>query len=73
MSVHASIVKDLGTRFEQQVVELAREVLGAVSDPDLEDRLAKEIGEMVLVAPGFTIRGGTNEILRTVISRSILR
>lgn len=73
MSVHASIVKDLGTRFEQQVVELAREVLGAVLDPDLEDRLAKEIGEMVLVAPGFTIRGGTNEILRTVISRSILR
>lgn len=73
VAVQAAIVKDLGTQFEQQVVELARNVLGAVEDPSAEARLRKEIGQMALVAPGYTIRGGTNEILRTIISRSMLR
>jgi alkylation response protein AidB-like acyl-CoA dehydrogenase len=73
VTVQAAIVKDLGTKFEQQVVELARHLLGAGLEPEAESRLTKQIGDMVLVAPGYTIRGGTNEILRTIISRSMLR
>jgi alkylation response protein AidB-like acyl-CoA dehydrogenase len=72
-ATEAAVVKDLGTAFEQQVLELGRTALdGAIEAGDAAE-LAAELAELVLVAPGFTIRGGSTEILRTVISRGLLR
>ncbi|TXK38957.1 acyl-CoA dehydrogenase family protein [Nonomuraea sp. C10] len=64
----AAMLKDLGTTLEREVNELARTLLDTSVDPGApgaEGLLAQGI----LAAPGFTIRGGTTEVLRTVISR----
>lgn len=63
-AVEAAVVKDLGTRFERDVVESARDLAGA----DRLDGLAQAVGS----APGFTLRGGTSEILRGVVARGLL-
>jgi alkylation response protein AidB-like acyl-CoA dehydrogenase len=73
----AAVVKDLGTRFEQEVVEMARQFVRVPLPDDrtsgrLSD-LAAAVADVVLVAPGFTIRGGTTQILRTVIARELIR
>jgi alkylation response protein AidB-like acyl-CoA dehydrogenase len=70
--VEASMTKDLGTHFEQEVVAVISDLAGAigrVASPRLLDGL---IAEATLMAPAYTIRGGTTEILRGVISRAVV-
>ncbi|MDQ0381364.1 acyl-CoA dehydrogenase family protein [Amycolatopsis thermophila] len=64
----AAMLKDLGTTFEGDVNELAREVLAIEPDPAASGA-AGLLAEGVLAAPGFTIRGGTTEVLRVIIAR----
>jgi hypothetical protein len=65
------MVKEMGTRFEQDVVNA---VLGLIDfEPNLVDR---SVFEQVLVlatltAASFTLRGGTNEILRGVAAKGL--
>ncbi len=68
-NAEAAVVKDLGTKFEQESVRVVRDVVSAerLSDPALLALLANA----QLSAPSFTIRGGANEILRGVIARAI--
>jgi alkylation response protein AidB-like acyl-CoA dehydrogenase len=65
--VSAAIVKVLGTTTEGDVADHAGALLGEQQDGAL--RAAAEQG--LLQRPGFTIRGGTNEILRGVIARGL--
>ena len=74
--VEAAIVKDVGTRFEAEVAETLRRALplepvagdgGGVNAPSLEAAL----GATLLGLPSFTLRGGTNEILRSIIARGL--
>lgn len=68
-NLSSAIVKDLGTLFEKDVIETARTVAVPV---DSEDDVFRELyREARLAAPGFTLRGGTNEILRIVIAKEI--
>ncbi|RYY29094.1 MAG: acyl-CoA dehydrogenase [Sphingomonadales bacterium] len=72
-NLEASIVKDLGTKFEQEAVRVVRNV---VSSEDLTAngrnlRLKALLAHAQVYAPAFTIRGGTNEILRGIIARGI--
>lgn len=64
--VAAALVKDLGTRFEQESVELVRT---AVRDLDPGSRLDELLWEATCSGPTFTLRGGTSEVLRLIISR----
>ena len=64
----AALVKDLGTRFESEVIEVARDLIPPLSASKEFRRL---YWEGVLAAPGFTLRGGTNEILRGIVARSL--
>jgi acyl-CoA dehydrogenase len=68
-NVEAAVVKDLGTKFEQESVRVVRDIVCAegLSDPALLALLA----QAQLAAPSFTIRGGANEILRGVIAKAI--
>lgn len=66
----AAMLKDLGTGFEREVNEYAREQLETEADP-LSDGPAGLLAQGVLAAPGFTIRGGTTEVLRTVVARGV--
>ena len=72
--VEAAIVKDMGTRFEAEVAETLRRAVpvepvagGSANAPSLEAAL----GASVLGLPSFTLRGGTNEILRSIIARGL--
>lgn len=60
--VEATIVKDLGTTFEQSLIDYARTVLPG--GPGAGDVL----GQAVLASPAFTLRGGTTEILRNIVA-----
>jgi alkylation response protein AidB-like acyl-CoA dehydrogenase len=64
----AAMLKDLGTAFESEVNELARTVLEVEPDPFAAGD-AGLLAQGVLAAPGFTLRGGATEILRTIIAR----
>ena len=70
--VEASIVKDLGTIWEQKLPHRVRD-LAAFVDADasnhrtLEDQLAFAIK----IAPKLTIQGGTTEVLRGIIARGL--
>jgi alkylation response protein AidB-like acyl-CoA dehydrogenase len=65
----AALVKDLGTRFEQDSVELAADLMDYVRPEDV--RLRALLAAARLHSPMFTLRGGTNEVLRGVIARGM--
>lgn len=67
-ATRAALVKDLGTRFEQESVELCADLLEAVHDPG---ELRAVLTTARQHAPMFTLRGGTNEVLRGVIARGL--
>ncbi|HZZ47476.1 MAG TPA: acyl-CoA dehydrogenase family protein [Pseudonocardia sp.] len=69
--IPAALVKDLGTRFENEVIDAARLLVEIPPDPGAESGFARLLAEAVLHAPGFTLRGGTNEILRGVVARGL--
>ncbi|SDF01999.1 acyl-CoA dehydrogenase family protein [Pseudonocardia oroxyli] len=66
----AAVVKDLGTRFENEVIDAARTLLPTAPDPG-GTGYARLLAEAVLHAPGFTLRGGTNEVLRGITARGL--
>lgn len=64
----AALVKDMGTRFEQDSVEAITGLLEyATPDPQLRAMLFAAR----LHKPLFTLRGGTNEVLRGVVARGM--
>jgi acyl-CoA dehydrogenase len=68
--VAAALVKDLGTRLENDLVESARALLSI--EPDASScGLPGLLASAITQAPGFTLRGGTNEVLRSVVARSL--
>lgn len=64
----AALVKDLGTRFEQDTVEAIADLVDRVP-------MTAELAELLTTArlhkPVFTLRGGTNEVLRGVVARGM--
>jgi acyl-CoA dehydrogenase len=63
----AAVVKDLGTRLEGEIAEVARRLV----PPGRSERFDRLMQDAVLAAPGFTLRGGTNEILRGIVAREL--
>ena len=70
--VEGSIVKDLGTLWEQKLPARVRE-LAAFLDPEMTNRatLDEQLAIATVVAPKLTIQGGTTEILRGIIARGL--
>ncbi|MDV2478372.1 acyl-CoA dehydrogenase [Rhodococcus zopfii] len=67
-ALSASVVKVLGTGLEGDIAELADELVGYGAG---DDQLAQLVRAGVMQRPGFTLRGGTSEILRGVIARGL--
>jgi alkylation response protein AidB-like acyl-CoA dehydrogenase len=63
----AALVKDLGTRLEGEIAEVARSLV----PPGTNAQFDELVEDAVLAAPGFTLRGGTNEILRGIVAREL--
>jgi len=68
--IAAALVKDVGTRLESEIIEVARMLTATEPDPEGAG-IARLLAQAVLHAPGFTLRGGTNEILRGVVARAL--
>ena len=70
-ALHAAMVKDLGTVFEQDIPEVVRLVVQSEPDLDAGDPFAAALARVILHAPSSTIRGGTKEVLRGIVAKSL--
>lgn len=72
-NLEAAIVKDLGTKFEQEAVRVVRNIVASedLTGAGRNARLKRLLAHAQVYAPAFTVRGGTNEILRGIIARGI--
>ncbi len=69
--IEAALVKDMGTRFERETVEIIRGLVPRQWTRDAGSDFEVLMAKCLLAAPAFTLRGGTNEILRNVVARSL--
>ena len=69
--VGAALVKDLGTTFEQSIPALLSDALSTVEPSDVPPPLAATLNYLTCVAPSFSLRGGTREVLRGMIARGL--
>ena len=69
--VEASIVKDRGTGFEQELPAVIADDLAAHPDEAVGEELYRTLLYVTHIAPSFSLRGGTREILRGIIARGM--
>lgn len=69
--IPAALVKDVGTTFEADVADEIRRVVEVTVSLESPDPLGRALAEAQLHAPGYTLRGGTNEILRGIVARGL--
>jgi alkylation response protein AidB-like acyl-CoA dehydrogenase len=67
----AALVKDLGTTLEQEIPEIARQLIDAEPDRASTRDFVTVLAHTMMNAPSFSIRGGTREILRGMIARGL--
>lgn len=68
----ASVVKDLGTAFQQDLPEVARQLAQSeATSPDDLDDFVDIARQATLLSPAYTIQGGTTQILRGIIARGL--
>lgn len=67
----ASCVKDLGAVFEQDIPEIAQAVLDTPPAVGGGSDHAQVLAALMQMAPSFSLRGGTREILRGIIARGL--
>jgi alkylation response protein AidB-like acyl-CoA dehydrogenase len=69
--VEASIVKDRGTGFEQELPTVIADDLASHPDEAVGEELYRTLMYVTHIAPSFSLRGGTREILRGIIARGM--
>ena len=70
--LEASIVKDLGTVWEQKLPGICRDLAALAStDDETAIRFQETLAVQTVLAPKLTIQGGTTEVLRGIISRGL--
>ena len=69
--VEAALVKDLGTEFEQSIPALIEAAIGADPSQPPDAELVRTLAYVSQMAPTYSLRGGTREILRGVIARGL--
>jgi len=67
--VEASVVKELGNAFEQ---DMPRRVQAIVDSPwDDPGELGRLLRALLIASPSFSLRGGTREVIRGIIARGL--
>lgn len=67
----ASCVKDLGTGFEQEIAEAAYTLIDAGPLAEGGSEHQRTLALTMQLAPSYSLRGGTREILRGIIARGL--
>ncbi|MYN11693.1 acyl-CoA dehydrogenase [Pusillimonas sp. TS35] len=70
-AIEAALVKDLGTEIEQCIPRWIGDVLGSQPDKPAPTELRRTLTYLEQLAPTFSLRGGTREILRGIIARGL--
>ena len=70
-AVEAALVKEMATRFEQDLLEALRRLVDLEPWPGSSSLFERLLANAILSAPSFTIRGGTIEILRSVAAKGL--
>jgi len=70
-SVESAIGKDLGTRFEQDLMGRIQALLDLEPSLQASSLYERLLAQALLISPSWAIRGGTNEILRSVIAKAL--
>lgn len=70
-ALEASVVKDLGAIFEQDMPVVAHELLGIAPTIGEGSDYEQVLGYLTQTTPSFSLRGGTREILRGIIARGL--
>jgi hypothetical protein len=69
--VEAALVKDLGTGVEQLIPAAIADELFSREGKAVPLELLKTLNYVTQVAPSFSLRGGTRDILRGMIARGL--
>lgn len=69
-ALEASVVKDLGAVFEQELPNIAHRLMGLEPDANGSD-FQRYLAILTQISPSFSLRGGTREILRGIIARGL--
>lgn len=70
-ALQAALVKDLGALVEQEIPEIARNLVDAEPDESSTQAFSAVLAHTMMHAPSFSLRGGTREILRGIIARGL--
>ena len=70
-ALEAAMVKDVGAVFEQEIPDIAHDLFGLEPSLASSDALRRVQAYLTQVAPSFSLRGGTREILRGIIARGL--
>lgn len=69
--VEAALVKDLGTEFEQAIPALVEAAVAADPAAAPAPELVRALAFVSHMAPSYSLRGGTREVLRGMIARGL--
>lgn len=67
--VEASVVKELGNAFEQDMPRRVQAIVDCGWDD--RDDLARLLRALLIASPSFSLRGGTREVIRGIIARGL--
>ncbi|HEY1829507.1 MAG TPA: acyl-CoA dehydrogenase family protein [Acidimicrobiales bacterium] len=70
-ATEAALVKEMGTRFEQDIVNAVLQLIEFEPNLAASGLFERLLTTATLTAPSFTIRGGTNEILRSIVAKGL--
>jgi len=70
-AVEAALVKDLGTEFEQSLPTLIGEAIASAPEQAVDPALLRTLNYVAQIAPTYSLRGGTREILRGMVARGL--
>ena len=69
--VEAALVKDIGTEFEQSIPAVIEAAIATNPDAPVDADLYRTLAYVSQMAPTYSLRGGTREILRGMIARGL--
>jgi len=72
LATEAALVKDMGTFYEREIIDAARLLATVEPTPEASDTFERYLAETIVCAPVATIRGGTTQVLRSLIARKLL-
>jgi alkylation response protein AidB-like acyl-CoA dehydrogenase len=70
-AIESALVKEMATRFEQDVIHAVGELVEELPSQASTQLLSRLLAASILAGPSYTIRGGTNEVLIGVAAKGL--